>query len=478
MPEIKYVEETIENLRSQVTGNLVLLVTATELESRELHKILTPLPQYDNILIIYEGALTYYVGVIGRYIVAHVQCSMGSISRDSSIITTSEAIKILQTNVVIMVGIAFGVDRIKQQIGDVLIAEAVQPYNNKRVGAESEIQRGYAVPSSKILLNRFKNLKSWEYLLPDLIKAKLHFSLILSGEELIDNKIHRDELVKKYPMAAGGEMEGAGIYAACDGKANCILVKGICDFADGLKGVDKEKNQQIAIESALSVCVDLFSSKTAFSELGISPLVEDKIGNTVNAVEINEVLFEIYDITKEKYYIDRELDGNFLQMINHFGVWIYGISGCGKSTLILRNLIRSELNFIQVNLASCVGLTIEAFFTEILFDLAGKIEGVYSQVQPTNFPECVRLLLALFEKNYQDKELIVFIEEIPLETDVNYQEFTQKIYSLLVSKALIPGLVNVRFILSSINDPTTHIQSFNQKIYTQLKFNKLEHWSN
>ncbi|MBK8342206.1 MAG: hypothetical protein IPL12_02105 [Bacteroidetes bacterium] len=36
-------------------------------------------------------------------------------------------------------------------------------------------------------------------------------------------------------------MEGAGIVSVCDGKLQWIIVKGICDFADGNKADNKEK---------------------------------------------------------------------------------------------------------------------------------------------------------------------------------------------------------------------------------------------
>jgi len=54
-------------------------------------------------------------------------------------------------------------------------------------------------------------------------------------------------LISLHPTVKGGEMEGAGISAACASKnKNWIIVKGICDFADGNKDVDKDKNQIIA----------------------------------------------------------------------------------------------------------------------------------------------------------------------------------------------------------------------------------------
>jgi hypothetical protein len=58
------------------------------------------------------------------------------------------------------------------------------------------------------------------------------------------------------PEAIGGEMEGAGLYVACqDKKVDWILVKGICDWADGEKGQDKESRQKTAASNAAAFVV-------------------------------------------------------------------------------------------------------------------------------------------------------------------------------------------------------------------------------
>jgi hypothetical protein len=64
-------------------------------------------------------------------------------------------------------------------------------------------------------------------------------------------------------------MEGAGIYAACDGRAEWILIKGICDYADPNRKADKEANQIIAIRSVLDFCEHLFNKDYVFEALGI-----------------------------------------------------------------------------------------------------------------------------------------------------------------------------------------------------------------
>jgi nucleoside phosphorylase len=477
MSNTNYKEINCRDIEHLFNGDLILIVTATDLETKATHQKIRPLAGYDKIIRVFEGDLTYYFGMLGNYRIAHVQSSMGAISRDSSIMTVSTALKRLKSRIVIMVGIAFGVDEEKQNIGDVLLSESIIPYNPKRVGEKDQIQRGIEAPSSKILLNRFKNIKiTWEYFLSEEVKAELIPTRLLSGEELIDNLEYRNELIKKNPDSKGGEMEGAGVYAACDGKADWIVVKGICDFADGKKGTDKEIKQTTAINSALSVCLEIFNSSSAFKELQVLPSDADQIEPIIAQTNVNDVLFDIYDSGKEPFYIVRKEDESFDKYLNQFCVWIYGPAGCGKSNLIIRNLIKSKRPFIQISLAACIGLKIESFFNEILYEIASKVEGVYSQVQPNSFSECSKALIELLCKHYKDKELIIFIEEIPISSEAYYKEFSERIFSLLISKNLAMGLSNIRFVLSSINNPVNYIHIFQHKIHQQLNFMSLEYW--
>lgn len=174
----------------------------------------------------------------------------------------STAISALQPKFVLMVGIAFGIDAVKQNIGDVLASEHILPYEIQRVGSDQIVWRGSKPEASNTLRNNFKNLRGWEYSLPNGEEANLELCDILSGEKLIDNLNLRNQLVQQFPTANGGEMEGAGLYAACQDKGvEWILIKSICDFADGNKGSGKKEKQALAIETALDACLYVFNKK-------------------------------------------------------------------------------------------------------------------------------------------------------------------------------------------------------------------------
>ena len=80
---------------------------------------------------------------------------------------------------------------------------------------------------------------------------------MLTGDKLVDNVDYRDQLIKFESEAEGGEMEGAGLYVSSyDNKVDWIVIKAICDWADGNKGVDKTAGQKLAAKNAAEFVVE------------------------------------------------------------------------------------------------------------------------------------------------------------------------------------------------------------------------------
>lgn len=271
--EIKFSD--VENLINQA----ILIVTATDLETKTLHRHIKPVYKDGKILKCFFENKTYYIGLFGEYCCFHVQCgTMGSIGISSSIVTVRDSISIIKPKITIMIGIAFGIDNKTQEIGDVIVAESIVPYDYKKITPENTIIRSTPVPTSSLLLDRFKNVRGWEFPLENRNAEKI-ISPVFSGEELINNIERRNELEKINSLAKGGEMEGAGLYTAANGTTEWILVKGICDFADGNKDLNKVKNQVTAMEAATSICLEVFSSVNSFEHIGLFPSKEQLVSN-------------------------------------------------------------------------------------------------------------------------------------------------------------------------------------------------------
>jgi nucleoside phosphorylase/tetratricopeptide (TPR) repeat protein len=228
----------------------LLIVTVTEVESQAvLHAFQAASGQKATPSAI-DGRIYFDLGTINQAHVQLTQSEMGSAGLDASLMAVTKGIEALNPAAVVMVGIAFGVNEKKQAIGEVLVSEGLRLYDLQRVGTVKKrelhiILRGDRPDATPWLINHLKSAKLlWA-------GAKVRFGLILSGEKLVDNLDFRDQLCRFEEEAIGGEMEGGGLYVACqDKKVDWILVKGICDWADGNKALDKDERQQTAATNA------------------------------------------------------------------------------------------------------------------------------------------------------------------------------------------------------------------------------------
>lgn len=246
-----------------------VLVVAVPVERDAVLDLLEPVDG-SSVLKVFEGETVYYVGQLGLYTCALVMCQMGSTGRDSSILATSAAIETWKPAAgVIMPGIAFGrcaprpddaprADA-KQLLGDVIVATQVVPYEPARMGISEFVSRGAHPESSLLLVNRLRNL-DWSWTPSDdgsVAPRGLLFGPILSGEKLVDDPSFKEQLFEEFPKAIGGEMEGAGVYAASSrAHAHWIVVKAICDWGDGSK---TKEFQPLAARNAAAVVQAMLS---------------------------------------------------------------------------------------------------------------------------------------------------------------------------------------------------------------------------
>ncbi len=231
----------------------VVLVTVNEHETRAVHDAFLAATGHEAKPVSL-GCRSYHdLGKIGATTVYHAISEMGSGGSGGMQQTVEKAISNLEPGAVIAVGIAFGVNEEDQLIGDILVSKLLRLYEQQRIGKKGKITpRGASPDASPRLMSHFRSFQQTKW-----AGAKVRFGVVLSGEKLIDNIDFRDSLVKIEAEAVGGEMEGAGLYVSSyDGKVDWIVIKAICDWADGNKGVEKEERQKLAAKNAAEYVVN------------------------------------------------------------------------------------------------------------------------------------------------------------------------------------------------------------------------------
>lgn len=252
---MQYELEQRSELSMISTTRNILVVTVTDIETTAILNAFNEKTGHSATIHPVDGHPYHCLGKVGGFNIFLSRSEMGASGMGGSQATVSRSIKALSPEFVIMVGIAFGIDKEKQAIGQILVSKQLYLYELQRISKDNSIALRGDKPSSSTKLLSWVNAakESWG-------GAKVEPGLILSGEKLIDNTDYRNQLQSLVPEAIGGEMEGTGLYVACQSeKVDWILIKAVCDWADGNKGRNKRAKQEEAAKSASAFTAHLIS---------------------------------------------------------------------------------------------------------------------------------------------------------------------------------------------------------------------------
>ncbi len=228
----------------------VLLVTAKQEETEAIVNACEQATGRSHTLEFLGAGAYFDLDKIGGARTFLVQSEMGAGGPGGATLTIQEGIQFLSPSAVILVGIAFGMQQKKQRMGDVLVSRQLLGYELQRIGQEESGEWNFRLRgdkpqgSTRLLAQVRASLVSWQ-------GQKVHIGLMLSGDKLVDNFDFRELLRKFEPEAIGGEMEGAGLYAAAErNHKDWIIIKAISDWADGKKKYQQSQRQHDAVRNA------------------------------------------------------------------------------------------------------------------------------------------------------------------------------------------------------------------------------------
>lgn len=246
----------------------LLILTVKNHERDAVLRLMSPIDG-DAIRQGFLGQETYYWGKFGAYRAMLTACSQGSHGRDGSALAANFGIQTWNPDAVIMIGFAWGAgpQGPNQKMTDVLVSASIIPFDPRRESIDGAIPRGVPIPAGPVLLNRFRHAHGWSFKRPDLTAPDVHIGPVVSGEWLVDSLRRKRELLEWFPAAIGGEMEGTGISSAAarfENMKEWIIVKAICDWADGSK---TKLQQPLAAATAASFCHHVLSNSYALASL-------------------------------------------------------------------------------------------------------------------------------------------------------------------------------------------------------------------
>jgi nucleoside phosphorylase len=230
----------------------LVVVTVNDHETRAVLDAFEAATRKEVTSVSLDDRVYHDLGRLNGTSVFHAISEQGSGGARGMQQTVEKAIRLLDPGSIIAAGIAFGIDEKTQAIGDVLLSKQLRLYELQRVGKNKIMLRGSKPDASTRLTSHFVGFAQTKWKGPT-----FRAGVILTGEKLIDNVDYRSQLQAFESEAIGGEMEGAGLnVASSDQKVDWIVLKAICDFADGNKATDKEERQKIAAGNAARFLVE------------------------------------------------------------------------------------------------------------------------------------------------------------------------------------------------------------------------------
>lgn len=419
----------------------------------------------------------YNIGMYGYYEAVHFELnSQGSVGADASQLSIVSAINSFHPDAVILVGIAFGKDfhdsaNPSQKIGDVLISNTVADYESGKVKNGKILSDGVVAESGRQLQSAFKYYaKSWNHPVKG-GNAKCEFGMLLSGDKVIDDYDFKEKLINSYPRSIGGEMEGRGAYSACRNRNinEWIIVKSICDWADGTKSEDKQQNQIIAAKSAVSLLNHVFTNpksfekiqKISFTENGTISVKQienkssdDVIGYFINFGVTTCRLFEI--LRKEKalkerktisYDISNPKDPQYLKgIIQHVKDELFPIIDKQKNPMFLKTFADACFSDVFVS---------ESNRNDFIMDFYAETNLYFNILSQKQTEENLKRLFNKFENgtaivNIGSKYIDIMVRK-GNKFDMYNLKFTLENVSNYISKHAIPEIWDENTILQIKN---------------------------
>ncbi len=270
--ETHYVLLQEEKLRGLLSRCKIMVLTANPIEKAVFHFMMVQ-KSHRKIIRILSGNTIYFVLKWGKYWVAHIhQNETGSYKNMGSGATIDEALKQFTPNVIISLGVAFGIDHTAQNIGDVIVSRRILPYSeNKRDESKIKPDRSQDKTIDDWLHVRLVNVNGF--------LEGVTYGDILSGGSVISSFAEKDAICSGYTKAdfiIGGEMEGNALFQRAKSTGiPGVVIKGICDwgvakndiFPDDLEKEEsfKDSLQAFAMAQAIEKSTPLFNDKEIFA---------------------------------------------------------------------------------------------------------------------------------------------------------------------------------------------------------------------
>lgn len=293
------IESGMYSFISELEKCKILLLTANEVEDKMITQLFHRANGSQALLKNTIDGYRIQVGTICGIKAAHVvQHTMGSSSTSGSENSVNSMLKLFHPNLVVSIGVAYGIDPTTQAIGDVLISKKIID-----IDMHHKLTNGkYKFYPDSVFSSDKQIHAAWEHFFQDkqyMKSYQWHYGTMFSKGTVLSDKEEKNRFLEAAndlgeDDIVGGEMEGAGVFRSCFNNSNsfaCVVIKGICDWGE-YKNALGDIAEELHIDNSnndLKDWMQAYAAENAFLSLQLllqkasSAIIKEKTRNRDHA---------------------------------------------------------------------------------------------------------------------------------------------------------------------------------------------------
>lgn len=266
---VKSAQYEIERFKQELIGTVILVLTANPIEEGVLlHGLTDAAIKKMKFFLINDYA--YHVCHLYEHTIVHMHT--GKTGEEFTRKTINAAGSIFEPDVIVLLGICYGIDFQKHTLGEVFISSGLKTYRlnfrdsnkNDETIFEAE-EETYKTPNNH-LITTVRQIFSYRQVysfIPEVNGSKVSITwdmgTVLSSNSLMSSKRVKEAVIKAFgtakPKPLGGEMEGGGLLKTKvveeQDLDRWLVVKGICDWGEKKNFLDDDPQVSERMKDAI-----------------------------------------------------------------------------------------------------------------------------------------------------------------------------------------------------------------------------------
>lgn len=163
---------------------------------------------------------------------------------------------------------------------------------------------------------------------------------------------------------------------------------------------------------------------------------------------VNSILWNNYSLICDPFYLEREIDREFINAIKHFNIWLYGKSGYGKTALINRNLLKNSIDICFCDLSPISVNCKEDVLNEILLNFEDKFCVRRNESERNLVKQICQILVAESSRN-----IVIVIDELSVSDNAILTSISDSLLQLVIYFNNQETDYELKFVISTIPSP-------------------------